>query len=46
MTYIYLDKINYPKDLKKYKIKDLKKISDELRKNISKSLYFRWEIST
>ena len=32
MTYNYLNKVNYPKDLKKYKIKDLKKISDELRK--------------
>ena len=32
MVYNYLDKINYPKDLKKFKIDDLKKIAEELRK--------------
>ena len=32
MTYHYLDKINYPKDLKKFEIKDLKQIAKELRK--------------
>ena len=32
MVYNYLDKINYPKDLKKFKIEDLKKIAKELRK--------------
>ena len=31
MIYNYLNKINYPKDLKKYNINDLKKISEELR---------------
>ena len=31
MTYTYLNKINYPKDLKKYKVKDLIKIAAELR---------------
>ena len=31
MIYNYLNKINYPKDLRKFKIKDLKKISEELR---------------
>jgi len=31
MTYNYLNKINYPKDLKQFKIKDLKKIAAELR---------------
>ena len=29
---IYLNKINYPKDLKKFEIKDLKLIAEELRK--------------
>jgi len=31
MSYNYLSKINYPKDLKKFKIKDLKQIAEELR---------------
>ena len=31
MVYNYLNKINYPKDLKKFKIDDLKKIAEELR---------------
>ena len=31
MIYNYLNKINFPKDLRKFKIKDLKKISEELR---------------
>ena len=31
MIYQYLNKINYPEDLKKFKIEDLKKISTELR---------------
>ena len=31
MTFNYLNKINYPKDLKKFKIKDLKQIAEELR---------------
>lgn len=32
MTYNYLNKINYPKDLKKFEIEDLKHIAEELRK--------------
>ena len=32
MVYNYLNKINYPKDLKKFKINDLKKIAEELRR--------------
>jgi len=32
MSYNYLNKINYPKDLKKYKVKELIKIAKEVRK--------------
>jgi 1-deoxy-D-xylulose-5-phosphate synthase len=32
MDYFYLNKINYPKDLKNFNIKDLHKIAEELRK--------------
>ena len=38
MVYNYLDKINYPKDLKKFKIEDLKKIAKELRKKTIESV--------
>ena len=38
MVYNYLDKINYPKDLKKFKIEDLKKIAKELRQKTIESV--------
>ena len=34
----FLDKINYPKDLKKFKIKELKIIAEELRKKTINSV--------
>ena len=38
MVYNYLDKINYPRDLKKFKIEDLKKIAKELRQKTIESV--------